>query len=101
MGDSMISIHINDMATAASNNTKMESLIQDLQKVLDLVDMGDIKWFLDMEISCDCTAQMITLSQTAYINTITCKFNFQDVHPVTTPLDTSVTLSKHMYMPQK
>ena len=53
LGTSMVGIHVDDMAAAASNSTEMASLIHNLQKVLDLIDMGDIKWFLGMEITCD------------------------------------------------
>ena len=70
LGHSMIGVHIDDMAAAASNGAEMASLIRDLQKVLDLIDMGDVKWFLGMEITCDRTTRTMTLSQTAYINTI-------------------------------
>jgi len=77
-------------------DAEMESLIKDLQKVLDLIDMGDIKWFLGMEITHDCAAQTVTLSQAAYINTIAHRFSMQDSHPVSTPLDMNVILSKDL-----
>jgi len=48
----MIGVYVDDMAAAASNGAEMASLIHDLQKVLDLIDMGDVKWFLGMEIMC-------------------------------------------------
>jgi len=47
----MVGIHIDYMAAEASTNTEMVSLIRDLQRILDLIDMGDIKWFLGMEIT--------------------------------------------------
>jgi len=92
----MVGVHIDDMAAAASNSTEMALLIHDLQKVLDLIDMGDIKWFLGMEITHDHAARTVTLSQTMYINMITHRFNMQDSHPVLTPLDTSIVLSKDL-----
>jgi len=52
----MVGIHVDDMATAANNTAKMHTLICDLQKVLDLVDMGSTEWFLCMEITHNCDA---------------------------------------------
>ena len=49
-------IHIDEMAATASNSAEMNTLVQDLQKVLDLVDMGNIKWFLGMEVIRNCEA---------------------------------------------
>ena len=95
-GSSVVGIHINDMATAVSTHAEMASLVMELQKLLDLVDMGDIKWFLSMEITHNHTAQTISLSQATYINTITHWFNMQDSHLVSTPLDMSIILSKDL-----
>jgi len=72
---------------AVSNNAEMTTLIRDLQKVLDLVDMGNIKWFLGMKITCDHDAWTITLSQTVYINTIAHRFNLK-THTLSTPHST-------------
>jgi len=77
-GNSMVGVHIDDMAAAASTNAELESLIKDLQKVLALIDMGYMKWFLGMEITCNHASRTVTLSQAAYINTITHRFSMQD-----------------------
>jgi len=95
-GKLMVGRHINDMATAVSTHTEMTLLVMDLKKVLDLVNMGDIKWFLGMEITRNHIAWTISLSQAMYINTIMCRFNMQDSHPVSAPLDTSIILSKDL-----
>ena len=63
----MIGIHVDSMAAAASNSAKMSSLIPDLQKVLDLIDMGDVKWFLGMEITHNHKTWTVTLSQATYM----------------------------------
>ena len=62
MGYSMVGVHVDDMAAVSSNTTKMHTLIWNLQKVLDLVDMGNIKWFLGIKITHNHDAQIIMLS---------------------------------------
>jgi len=49
-----------------------------------------------MKITCDHDAWTITLSQTVYINTIAHRFNLKTSHPVYTPLDSSIVLSKDL-----
>src|SRR6266481_8367950 len=49
-----------------------------------------------MGITHDHAARTVTLSQTVYINMITRRFNMQDSHPVLTPFDTSIILSKDL-----
>jgi len=69
-GSSIMSIHVDDMAATASSSAEMNTLVCDLQKVLDLIDMGNIKWFLGMEVTHNCKARTISLSQAMYIDTI-------------------------------
>jgi len=92
----MVGIHIDDMAAAASNTAEMHTLICDLQKVLDLVDMGNIKWFLGMEITHNCDTQTIMLSQVVYIDTIAHRFGLEALNPVSMLLDMNITLTKDL-----
>ncbi len=95
-GSSIVGIHVDDMAAAASNTAEMNALVQDLQKVLDLVDMGNIKWFLGMEVVRNRKVRTISLSQVAYVDTIAHRFNLETSNPVSTPLDPNVILSKDL-----
>jgi len=58
--------------------------------------MGNIKWFLGMEVIHNHEAQTISLSQAAYIDTIAHRFNLETSTPVSTPLDPNVILSKDL-----
>jgi hypothetical protein len=58
------------------------------------VDQGEFKWLLDMVVTRSCAEQTISISQTAHINKIAMCLGLENVHPVTTPLDKNVILSK-------
>ena len=45
-GDVMVTIHVDDMAVAASNPEALSLMVSDLCKVIDVVDMGPMGWFL-------------------------------------------------------
>jgi hypothetical protein len=49
----MLAVHVNDMAVAASSKAALDALISELQKPFEIVDLGDIKWFLSMAVSRD------------------------------------------------
>ena len=96
LGQAVITVHVNDMAAAASNMATLHETVKDLQKIIDIVDMGPIKWFLGMSVTCNHSQRMISLSQTTYIDTILKCFNMTDAYTVSTLMDPNVTLSKAM-----
>jgi Reverse transcriptase (RNA-dependent DNA polymerase) len=95
-GHAMITVHVDDMAAAASNSATLQKTIQDLRNIINIVDMGPIKWFLGMAVMRDRTCHTITLSQATYIDTILKRFKMEDSYTVSTPLDPNVTLDKSM-----
>ena len=95
-GDAMVTIHVDDMAVATSNKLTMTSIFDDLRKIIDIVDMGEIHWFLGMAVTRDRQARTISLSQKGFIDTILKRFRMEDSYGVSTPLDPHVVLSKSM-----
>ena len=92
----MVTIHVDDMAAAADNEETLQHTLTTLQSIIDLVNIGPIKWFLGMHVSRDHKAQMISLSQSAYIDTVLKHFGMIDAYDVSTPLDTNVVLCMDM-----
>ena len=95
-GSAMVTVHVDDMATTTNNTTTLQHTMKTLQTIIDLVDMGPIKWFLGMHVSRDCKAWTISLSQSAYINTVLEWCGMTDAYGVSTPLDANVILSTDM-----
>ena len=95
-GDAMVTVHVDDMAVATSNKEMMTNTYHALKQILNVVDMGEIHWFLGMAITRDRKERTISLSQTAFIDTILKRFKMEDCYGVTTPLDPDVVLSKAM-----
>src|SRR5467141_3857694 len=66
-GSSIVAIHVDNMAVAASNKAEMAKLKEQLGKFFGLVDLGKLKWLLGMAVTRNCRACTISLSQAAYI----------------------------------
>ena len=95
-GNAMVTVHVDDMAAAASNLETLSHTITELRRVINVIDMGPIKRFLSMNITRDRAACTISLSQGTYINTILKQFNMTESYGVSTPLDPNVVLSTAM-----
>ncbi len=99
MGESITAIHVDDMLAAASNVGEMNRLVSDLREVFDIMDLGDVCWLLGISITRNRPAQTVSLSQKAYIEMITRRFNLEDSHAVWTPMEHKLPLS-HDQSPQ-
>jgi hypothetical protein len=65
-----------------------------LKAKYSLTDLGEVRWLLGIKITRNLEAQMISLLQLSYIDSILMCFNFTDLKPFATPMDPSVQLSK-------
>lgn len=95
-GVSILAVHIDDICATASTTQEMSRLKADLACFFDLVDLGEVKWLLGIGITRDRKKRAISLSQHAYIDQITARFNLQNSHPVHTPIDVDTLLCKAM-----
>src|SRR5882724_4772574 len=66
-GSSIVAVHIDDMAVAASDKVEMARLKEDLRKLFSLIDLRELKWLLGIAVTQDCNKCTISLCQAAYI----------------------------------
>jgi len=93
-GSSIVVIHVDDMAAAASNKAEMAKLKEQLKNFFSLVDLGKLKWLLEVAVTRNHRTCTISLCQAAYIESITKHLHLEYSHPVATPLDPHVMLSE-------
>ena len=55
-------------------------------------DLGEIHWFLGMEIIRDRRRCLISISQTQYINNVVSRFGFANSCPISTPISVNLSL---------
>ena len=61
-----------------------------------MTDLGELKYFLDMEIGQDQVSGQVTIRQTKFLKSVLNKFDIQDSKPVKTPQDAGLKLTKNM-----
>ncbi|CAI7809046.1 unnamed protein product, partial [Closterium sp. NIES-53] len=81
-----ILVYVDDFILVAKDSAEMTSVQAALSKALQMKDLGDLKHYLGMEITRDCQARTISLSQEFYIDNVLKRFEMELCTPVATPL---------------
>ena len=86
-------VYVDDIIVASSIEQATSALLKDLQKDFALKDLGDLHYFLGIEVKK--VRNGIVLTQHKYANDLLKKTGMVDCKPMSTPLSTSEKLSLH------
>ena len=89
----IVVVHVDDCTIAASMLSLIVTFKHQISHHVEITDLGELHWLLSIEIKCDCECRTIHLSQHSYIDSIIAQYNFQDLKPISTPMETSTQLS--------
>ena len=90
----ILAIHVDDCTITGNSNEIIQDLKVKIESRYSLTDLGPINWLLGIKITRDLEARTLSLSQSSYIKSILGRFNFMDLKPFSTPIDTSIQYSK-------
>uniref|UniRef100_H3H9D6 Reverse transcriptase Ty1/copia-type domain-containing protein n=1 Tax=Phytophthora ramorum TaxID=164328 RepID=H3H9D6_PHYRM len=91
-----VALYVDDLVLASSNDELLESTKHALSKRFEMTDLGELEYFLGMEIKNDRDSGKVTVRQTKFLQSILTKFGMQDSKPVKTPQDPGLKLTKNM-----
>uniref|UniRef100_H3H9M9 CCHC-type domain-containing protein n=1 Tax=Phytophthora ramorum TaxID=164328 RepID=H3H9M9_PHYRM len=91
-----VALYVDDLILASSNDELLESTKHALSKRFEMTDLGELEYFLGMEIKNDHGSGKVTVRQTKFLQFILTKFGMQDSKPVKTPQDPGLKLTKNM-----
>jgi hypothetical protein len=88
-----ILIYVDDIIVASSTKEAMTALLKDLKKDFSLKDLGELHYFLVIEVNK--VQDGLILTQEKYASDLLKKAGMSGCKPVSTPLSTSEKLSLH------
>jgi hypothetical protein len=86
-------IYVDDIIVTSSSDAAISALLKDLDTDFAIIDLGDLHYFLGMEVQK--TANGIVLTQEKYASDILTKVNMTDCKSAPTPLSSTESLSQH------
>ena len=91
---SYLASHVDDLTLIAPDDRSMETFKRRVKAKFECTDSGELHWILGIEAKRDRPSRTISLSQTAYIDSIIARYGFQNDKPVVMPMDPNAKLSK-------
>lgn len=89
---SIIAVHIDDMAIAASTPDLIERIKKEIASHFEITDLGELTQIVGLEIARDRGRRTLFLSQKQYVNKILLKLGLENANPASTPVDTHAKL---------
>ena len=89
----IIIVHVDDCTIAASSLALIVAFRVELSKHIEITDLGELHWLLGIEVTCNREECSLALSQRSYLESIIHHFNFNDLKPVSLPMEPSMKLS--------
>ncbi|CAI5721251.1 unnamed protein product [Peronospora destructor] len=71
-------LYVDDLIIASSNDEFLKSTKRALSDRFEMTDLGELKYFLGMEIKSDHEAGQVTMRQTKFLKSVLTKFGMQD-----------------------
>lgn len=86
-------IHVDNYIITSCNNLGISKFKDKLCQQWTISNLGKIKFYLGIAVTCNRANKTISLSQTALIDCILDTFSMKDCYPVSTPMDHNQVLS--------
>ena len=91
--DLVITVATNDMVITGNSDHTVTRFKHEIKKVYKIIDLGNLHWFLGMEIKCNHATCTISINQCMYIEGMAMKFGLTNAKPVYVPMLPGETLS--------
>ena len=93
--DIIIAAYINNLLITDKNINKINKLQKQLQTKIEINNLSDVSFFLNMKINRNRRNKTLQLSQKKYINNLLVKFNITDEKPIYLSIIQSIRFKKN------
>jgi hypothetical protein len=85
-----VTSHVDDFGITGADRSAIRWVLDEMQKQFEIKDLGQMQHYLGMDLIH--TEHRIKLTQSLYIDVILVQHNMQDTNPISTPINTSLTI---------
>ena len=89
----IVLVHVDDCTIAGTSIALILRFKIEIAKFVAITDLGELHWILGIEVKRIRENQSIHLSQKSYIESMLRRYGFEDLKPVSLPMETSVRLT--------
>ena len=86
-------VHVDDCSIVGKTKALVARFKIEIAKYVEITDMGELHWILGIEVRRIREERRILLSQKSYIDSILRRYSFEDLKPVSTPMDPNIRLT--------
>uniref|UniRef100_A0AAV1TPS2 Reverse transcriptase Ty1/copia-type domain-containing protein n=1 Tax=Peronospora matthiolae TaxID=2874970 RepID=A0AAV1TPS2_9STRA len=91
-----VALYVDDLVLASNNDELLKSTKKALGDRFDMTDLGNLKYFLGMEVDQEFTVGTISIRQSKIAKDILEKFGMEHSNPVKTPQEPGLKLTRSM-----
>ena len=89
----IVLVHVDDCTIAGTSITLILRFKIEIAKFVTITDLGELHWILGIEVKRVRENRQIHLSQRSYIESMLRRYGFDDIKPVSLPMETSIRLT--------
>ena len=89
----IVLVHVDDCTIAGTSIALILRFKIEIAKFVAITDLGELHWILGIEVKRIRENRSIHLSQKSYIESMLRRYGFEDLKPVSLPMETSVRLT--------
>ena len=83
----VVLVHVDDCMNVGKSQALIDRFKVEITKSIDITDMGSLHWILGIKVRRIHEERKILLSQKSYIDSILQHYGFEDLKPISTPMD--------------
>jgi hypothetical protein len=93
-----IVVYVDDLILVCNNKDKLLQVKEELSRKFEMKDLGDLHFFLGMEVERDRAQRLLYINQIGYLKEILKRFRMEDCKAIGVPLDPKTKLKKNVNM---
>jgi hypothetical protein len=91
-----IIFYVNDLILVCNNKDKLLQVKEKLSRKFEMKDLGDLHFFLGMEVERDRAQRLFYINQIGYLKEILKRFHMEDYKAIRVPLNPKAKLKKNV-----